>query len=223
VVLYTFDFGSGWARNNPLAVVRAFRRAHDEEPNVDTQLVMKASGLTREHRVVLVNELATTDAVLIDDHLSDSDLGDLFHASDVYCSLHRAEGFGLGMAEAMAIGKAVIGTRYSGNLEFMNDANSLLVDYTKARITSADAVANPGVERIVTMGSPWAEPSFTAAVEALRQSFQPAVRERLGAAARNDMATKFSGPAASDIIQKRLVELRESLMGFRSNWPRFSS
>ena len=51
--------------------------------------------------------------VLIDEHLSQDQLGDLFHAADVYVSLHRSEGFGLGLAEAMAIGKAVVGTAYS--------------------------------------------------------------------------------------------------------------
>ena len=50
-------------------------------------------------------------------------------ACDCYVSLHRAEGFGLTLAEAMAIGKPVIATGYSGNVDFMNDANSYLVDY----------------------------------------------------------------------------------------------
>jgi glycosyltransferase involved in cell wall biosynthesis len=197
VVLFSFDFGSGWARKNPLAVVRAFREARIAAA-ADAQLVIKASGLTAPYRAMLRNEIATTDGVLIDAHLSDADLGDLFHAADVYCSLHRAEGFGLGMAEAMAIGKTVIGTRYSGNLDFMHEDNSLLVDCTMSEIRPSDAAANPGLERIVTMGSAWAEPVHQSAVAALTRSFDPAVRAEIGPRAQSEIATNFGSGGAPD-------------------------
>ena len=63
------------------------------------------------------------------------------------------------MAESMALGKTVIGTRYSGNLDFMHDDNSILVDCAMTEIRPSDAAANPGLERIVTMGSAWAKPA----------------------------------------------------------------
>jgi glycosyltransferase involved in cell wall biosynthesis len=217
IVLFTFDFGSGWARKNPLAVVRAFREARLTS-GADAQLVIKASGLSNAHRAMLRNEIATTDGVLIDSHLTEADLGDLFHAADVYCSLHRAEGFGLGMAESMALGKTVIGTRYSGNLDFMTDDNSLLVEYRVSQIRPDDAAANPGLERIVTMGSAWAEPVHASAVAALVRSFDPAVRAALAPRAREQMSTRFSEAAAVTIVQNRLTDLRTELGRFRTDW-----
>ena len=217
VVLFSFDFGSGWGRKNPLAVVRAFREAR-LSADADAQLVIKASGLTAPFRATLRNEIATTDGVLIDSHLSEADLGDLFHAADVYCSLHRAEGFGLGMAESMALGKTVIGTRYSGNLDFMHDDNSILVDCAMTEIRPSDAAANPGLERIVTMGSAWAEPDHQSAVAALVRSFDPAVRADLGARARSEIATSFGEAAAIRIIQDRLTALRAELSRYRTDW-----
>jgi glycosyltransferase involved in cell wall biosynthesis len=219
VVLYSFDFKSGWARKNPLAVVAAFADAV-AATGADAQLVLKASGLTPAYREVLERALARTDGVLIDAHLSDADLGDLFHAADVYCSLHRAEGFGLGLAEAMAIGKTAVATRYSGNLEFMDDDNSLLVECSMAEITAADAAANPGLERIVVMGARWAEPSHEAAVAALVRSFDPATRATLGARAARDMAERFDDRAAARIVRRRLGELADELGRFRTTWPR---
>jgi len=217
VVLYTFDFNSGWARKNPLAVVAAMRDAVG--PHDDVQLVMKVSGLRDPYRAELEQAIRGIDGVIIDEHLSDANLGDLFHASDVYCSLHRAEGFGLGMAEAMAIGKTVVATRYSGNLDFMNDTNSLLVDCSMGMITPADAAANPGLERIVVMGSPWAQPDHDSAVAALRRSFDPAVRAHLGPRALSHVREFFGAEAAMEIVTRRLGELRVDLERFRTTWP----
>jgi glycosyltransferase involved in cell wall biosynthesis len=217
IVLFSFDFGSGWARKNPLAVIRAFRDAQ-RASGADAQLILKASGLTPMYRARLSAEIATTDAVLVDAHLTDADLGDLFHAADVYCSLHRAEGFGLGMAEAMAIGKTVVATRYSGNLDFTHEDNALLVDCTMTAISPTDASANPGLERIVTMGSAWAEPDHASAVEALTKSFDPAVRAELGPRASAEIATHFGEAAAITIIEDRLRALRTELGQYRTDW-----
>jgi glycosyltransferase involved in cell wall biosynthesis len=217
VVLFTFDFGSGWARKNPVAVVRAFREAR-LHAKADAQLIIKASGLAPPFKAMLRNELSTTDGVLVDEHLSDEDLGDLFHAADVYCSLHRAEGFGLGMAEAMAIGKTVIGTRYSGNLDFMHEDNSLLVDCAMTALQVRDTSPNPGLERIVAIGTQWADPVHQSAVAALVMSFDPKVRDRLGERARHEMTEHFGEAAAIEIVQRRLSELHEYLPRFQTSW-----
>ena len=58
------------------------------------------------------------NGVLIEEDLSDAELADLFLCADAYVSLHRSEGFGFGIAEAMSVGKPVIATAYSGNLDF---------------------------------------------------------------------------------------------------------
>lgn len=222
VVMFSFDFSSGWARKNPLAVIAAFRDAARAEPDANAQLVMKVSGLSGQYRAQLESELATLDGVLIDAHLSEFELGDLFHAIDVYCSLHRAEGFGLGMAEAMALGKMVIGTNYSGNLDFMNDSNSRLVACTQRAMTDEDAAANPGLHRIAIVGSSWAQPDHDDAVLALRESFDPALRQRLGAQGASDIARSYSTRAATAMMRRRLEELSLTLESQRTTWPRCS-
>lgn len=79
----------------------------------------------------LLQKLAEQDAriTILDCLLSPEEVFGLQSVCDAYVSLHRSEGFGLGMAECMALGKPVIGTGYSGNSEFMNSENSCLVDY----------------------------------------------------------------------------------------------
>ncbi len=220
VVMFSFDFSSGWARKNPLAVISAFRDAVASEPDANAQLVMKVSGLSPHYRALLQGEMATVDGVLIDEHLSENELGDLFNAIDVYCSLHRAEGFGLGMAEAMALGKMVIGTNYSGNLDYMNTKNSRLVSFRPSSLSEADAAANPGLQRIAIIGSTWAEPDHDDAVSALRESFDPAQRALLGEQARVDIARDYSTFAATQMMRGRLDELSQSLDARRSEWPR---
>jgi glycosyltransferase involved in cell wall biosynthesis len=84
--------------------------------------------------------------------------------SDCFVSLHRAEGFGLGLAEAMLLGKPVIATRYSGNLDFMGPENSLLVDYERVEIKED--------RPIYPRGEFWAEPSVQHAAAYMREVFE---------------------------------------------------
>ena len=220
VVLFSFDFNSGWARKNPLAVVRAFRDAVNEESGVNAQLVIKVSGVTADYRDLLIRELSAVDGVLIDEHLTNDEFGDLLHAIDVYCSLHRAEGFGLGLAEAMALGKLAVATNYSGNLDFMNVGNSLLVHCEMRPLSNEDVLHNPGMGTITTVGSPWAEPSHDDAVRALRQSFSAEVRDRLGSRAAVDLKNGYSAQAAIDVMKPRLATLGDELTRFHTQWPR---
>ncbi|MFM6398532.1 glycosyltransferase, partial [Planktothrix sp.] len=67
--------------------------------------------------------------IIIDKTLSDNEMKNLLRCSDCFISLHRSEGFGLGLSEAMSLGKPTIATRYGGNVDFMNESNSCLVDY----------------------------------------------------------------------------------------------
>jgi hypothetical protein len=84
--------------------------------------------------------------------------------ADCFVSLHRSEGFGLGLAEAMLLGKPVIATGYSGTLDFMNRDNSLLIDYKIVEI----AEDRP----IYTKGNFWAEPSIEHAASCMRQVYE---------------------------------------------------
>src|SRR5205823_1547928 len=101
------------------------------------------------------------DVHVIDGYLTTDEKHSLMHACDAYVSLHRAEGFGLTPAEAMSLGKPVIATRYSGNLDFMNDENSYLVSFELVPIPSD---CDPYPE-----GGLWAEPNVEEAARFMRQ------------------------------------------------------
>ena len=139
VFLFSLDFSSRIHRKNPGAVVEAFKRAfpggeRDVVLVIKTKLVdsvvqqvddyaMLQEWVKGDSRIHLINEVYTKDQML-----------DLINCCDVYVSLHRAEGFGLGMAEAMKMGKAVIATNYSGNTDFTKSDNACLVDYTLKKV-----------------------------------------------------------------------------------------
>ena len=107
-------------------------------------------------------------------------------ACDCYVSLHRAEGFGLTMAEAMAIGKPVIATGYSGNVDFMSGENSYLVDYALGRVGPDCEIYPPEGE--------WAEPSIEHAAELMRRvRDEPAEAAAKGGRARADVARLLAG------------------------------
>ncbi len=162
IFLFTFDYLSVFERKNPTAVVQAFRRAfRDEEGPL---LVIKSinGDKFRVDRERLRYEAAGRhDVILMDDYLTAGQTAALIAACDCYVSLHRAEGFGLGMAEAMLLGKPVVATGYSGNLEFMTPEHSRLVPYSLIPV-------GPGFTPYPS-GANWAEPDIAAAASILRE------------------------------------------------------
>jgi FkbM family methyltransferase len=214
VFLVSFDYQSSIARKNPLAAVEAFARAFDPtQRGSAVQLVVKAHHLDKNPRMgVLVDDaVRAVDGLLLDEHMPAADFGDLMHACDVYVSLHRAEGFGLGLAEAMAIGKPTIATAYSGNLDFMTSANSCLVGYHLVPIHRGDHILNnDDLRRTYDEGLWWAEPDVDQAVEWMRLlARDPALRERLGARAASDIANIASESRVCDFAMARLRELHQ--------------
>ena len=134
IFLFMFDMASIMERKNPLALIAAFAQAF--RGNKKVQLVLKTS--RGDSDPALIHQLhvagTTIGARVIDKMMSREDSYALMQASDCYVSLHRSEGFGLTMAEAMLMGKPVIATGYSGNLDFMDSHNSLLVDCKVVRL-----------------------------------------------------------------------------------------
>ena len=175
VVFFNFDLGS-FHRKNPLGAMRAFAQAVGNEPTA--KLVFKLN-LAKDFpdKVALLKEEASRlnigrKLVLVSGYLPRKDIYGLTNACDVYLSLHRAEGFGIGVAEAMQLGKPVIVTDYSATTEFCNSGNSIPIPYRLIAI-------RPG-EYFESMRT-WADADIDAATAALRRCYDdPAYRAAIG-------------------------------------------
>lgn len=163
-----FDANSSIERKNPEAVVRAFGNAFG--PKDDALLVVRVSNAWRiDHRERMREFLREAGRLgnrvrLITQALNRTEILQLLSASDCYVSLHRSEGFGYTCAEAMAYGRPVIATRYSGNLDFMTDSDSFLVNAREVEV----AVPDGPFQR----GSVWAEPDIDHASSLMRSVFE---------------------------------------------------
>jgi glycosyltransferase involved in cell wall biosynthesis len=125
-------------------------------------------------RAALAERAAGLRVIFMEDHVPGAEVNALFASADCYVSLHRSEGLGLGMAQAMYLGKPVIGTRYGGNLEFMTEQNSLLVNYS---LVELEETYGP-YER----GTHWAEADVEHAASLMRWAYEKRVEsEALGA------------------------------------------
>ncbi|MBV9334355.1 MAG: glycosyltransferase family 4 protein [Solirubrobacterales bacterium] len=199
--LFSFDYLSVFKRKNPVAVVDAFTRTF--APDEGAALLIKCINHDRDpdaHAQLRAAAAVHPDIQLMDRYLSPADNSSLSAVCDAYVSLHRAEGFGLGMAEAMTLGKPVIATGYSGNLDFMSPSNSLLVDH---RMVPIGPGAGPYPADAV-----WAEPDGEHASRLMRQAFDNPERAReLGARAAADIRRTHSREAAGRIMRRRLESI----------------
>ncbi len=188
VVLFAYDVRSTLARKNPEAVVEAFRRATVNDPN--PVLVIKINGEAAwapAHDYIESVIADVPNVHVIRDVLPDSGIKDLMARADIVLSLHRSEGFGLLLAEAMAAAKPVIATGWSGNVDFMPRDCCVLVDYRLVPVRDPQNIYN-------NYGAQWAEPDIDQATKALRRLLDdPAERQRLGQMARAHV-TRFFAP-----------------------------
>jgi glycosyltransferase involved in cell wall biosynthesis len=199
--LFVFDYLSTVQRKNPVGLISAFKRAF--APGEGPRLLIKSINaplrpLAEEE--VLWAAHGRPDIHVIDRSLTGEELGGLMAACDCYVSLHRSEGFGLTLAEAMAIGKPVIGTRYSGNVDFMNADNSYLVDFKIGRV-------GPDCEIYPPEGT-WAEPSVEHAAELMRRVYgEPGEARARGERARADVSRLLSPASTGRAMRERLERL----------------
>ena len=201
--LFSFDFNSFVARKNPEGAISAFKRAFGGERN-DVGLVVKAiNGANKPAKLAEIRELIGDDSriVVLDHFLTRDQVFDLQNVVDAYVSLHRAEGLGLGLAESMYLGKPVIGTGYSGNLEFMNDDNSCLVGYRLVPVVKGEYLYDDERYR-------WAEPDVDQAARWMKVLVDDqAFRERIARRAQADMRAKFSPANTAALIRQRLQQI----------------
>jgi glycosyltransferase involved in cell wall biosynthesis len=210
VFLFVFDVHSHLPRKNPAAAIAAFRRAFPRGTGV--RLVLKSVNATADPEgCAELRELAAGAPIDFHDGYWDADeVRDLFAACDAYVSLHRSEGTGLTIAEAMAAGKPVIATDWSGNTDFADASNSYPVAYELTTVAR-----NVGPYRA---GEIWAEPDVTHAAALMRAVVaDPGVAAERGAAARRRIQRDYGARAIADLVRARLdvIGSRELLGTFR--------
>ncbi|MDD3371550.1 MAG: glycosyltransferase family 4 protein, partial [Alphaproteobacteria bacterium] len=187
IVFFTYDIRSTHARKNPEAVIRAFRTAAGNNPS--SVLVIKINNSQTwpdsEARLKKCAE-GLTNVYFMHEKLSSEDMRNLIARVDIILSLHRAEGFGMLLAEGMAAAKPVIATGWSANTEYMTPESGILIDYKLVPIVD-DQHGYDG------LGGVWAEPDVDQAASELRRLIgDPAERTRLGLAARRQIMAYLS-------------------------------
>ncbi len=201
-VLIMFDYLSTLERKNPLGAIEAYRRAF--APDDGAVLVVKSvNGRHRPERHAEVMALVEKrkDIVSIDRTISGAERDALIGACDCYLSLHRSEGHGMPLAEAMALGKPVVATAYGGNIEFMNDANSYLVAWTPTRVGEQVEHYSPGAN--------WAEPDIEHAARSLRAVHSDPHAARIRAQrGREDVLALLAPEVVGGQMRRRMQELQ---------------
>lgn len=161
--IFSFDFLSSVERKNPMAIIRAFKMAFSEEDKSACLILKTVNGSHYVSAMENLYQLIDEDPriKIWDEYLTQDEMRGLIRSCDCYISLHRAEGLGLGLAEAMYMGKVTIATSYSGNLEFMNSKNSILVPYELTDISSGQYTD--------AIGQRWAEPNLEFAANCMKK------------------------------------------------------
>lgn len=159
VFLFFFDFRSYIDRKNPISIIKAFENVCKKCPSEDIRLIIKINrdNNSFEEKFLQLDDIANRcqyrDRIIVIDKIyTDNEIKNLVRCCDCFISLHRSEGFGRGMAEAMFLGKPVIATAYSGNIDFMNNDNSCLVRY---KLTDVKEEQYPFAQ-----GQVWADPDI---------------------------------------------------------------
>jgi len=206
--LFAFDFWSTVGRKNPYGVIEAFqlafprRRSWGLRPQ-EARLVLKLASSRQfpEATEALRQRIANDPRItLITEHLPAAAFDALYAQADALVSLHRAEGFGLAMAEAMAAGLPVVATGYSGNLDFMPPGSAELIPYTLTPIQRS--------EGDYRAGNLWAEPDLDAAASALRRlASEPAQGAALGERGRQAVQLLLAPGRLAAVVQQRLGTL----------------
>jgi hypothetical protein len=197
-----FDYSSTFARKNPIGLVEAFRRAFAEDSGA--HLFIRSINGKRDSRSRRLLESAAAgrpDIHIVDRYVSPGEKNAMLARCDCYVSLHRAEGFGLPLAEAMRLEKPVIATGWSGNLEFMTQANSYLVDYKLSRVGAGSWPYLPDAQ--------WADPDLDDAARLMREVFaDPRSAAARGRLAAREIGARHDPSEVGVTVAARLDDLR---------------
>ena len=192
IVFFNYNFKTGYNRKNPKASIRAFSKAFKNILNAKllfkTQKAKMFPAEAEELRMLAVDLGVGSRFQMLDTYIPEEDIYGLTAACDVYLSLHRGEGFGLGMAEAMSLGKPVVATNYSANTEFTVDGCSIPVPYKMVPVENIGC--DPAYYKDVKT---WPEPDVDYAADALLRLYNnPILRKEIGEKARRFIKEHFS-------------------------------
>jgi len=206
LVLTMYDFSSIQERKNPEATLDAFDRAFRESHAGATLVIKTQNADFHPQEVALLRErlAGRKDVIWINETLSRQDVYNLLAACDAFISLHRSEGFGLALAEAMFLGKPVVATNWSGNTDFMRPDNSFPVNFELTRLKQDFSVYRAG--------QTWADPDIDHAAWSLRQAVEDdPLRAKISRQAMRTIREEFSPDSVGRRIRARLDYLQTVL------------
>ncbi|MCL1667830.1 glycosyltransferase family 4 protein [Elizabethkingia ursingii] len=210
--LFVFDYNSLIERKNTLGLIDAYEKAFGKN-NQHVKLILKTS-IPNHHpkaKEKVLSRIGDNKSIIYkEEMLRRGELLALMNQADCYISLHRSEGFGLTMAEAMALGKPVIATGYSGNLDYMNTNNSFLVKYKIVK--QEDDLG------VLPKDNYWSEPDTDHAAEMMKFVFNnQEYAKKIGEQARQDINKQLSLHTIGMKMKTRLNVIEKVILPERDN------
>jgi glycosyltransferase involved in cell wall biosynthesis len=201
--MFSFDYHSSPYRKNPIGALQAFQHAfRKNDENVG--LVIKSIGNLNRYAEVTValRQAAATDPriIVIERNMSRAEVLGLIYASDAYISLHRSEGFGMGMAEALNFGRIVIATDYSGSTDFLTQQTGFPIPFSLRPVA---------VHEYPWSGRQyWAEPDISSAAATMQMIVKlPYVARERANAGQQFVRRKYGALAIGQIMKTRICHL----------------
>lgn len=205
LVSFIFSAGSSINRKNPQAIIEAFRIFAAECPSAF--LLMKASGNADKDaglRELIASVAGNNRISIVTDRLSDADINGLIRSSDAYLSLHRSEGFGLTVAEAIMQRTPVISTAWSGTVDFCDPDNSWLV------ASPLIPVVDTHPEFAGLKNAVWADPSPEIAAAHLREIFRAPELAREKAGKAREFLLRYLAENSYEKALEKLIAMQAS-------------
>jgi glycosyltransferase involved in cell wall biosynthesis len=201
--MFSFDYYSSLYRKNPVGAIEAFQRAFPEG-NENVGLIVKSNGNAQPNPDVkgTVSQAAAADPriVVLEKSMSRAEILGLIHSCDAYISLHRSEGFGMGIAEAMSFGRVVIATDFSGSTSFVTPQTGFPVQFTLRRVAVREY---PWADKQL-----WAEPDINSAASALETVWRrPDLARERANAGQKLVQQRFGMTEVGEMMKSRIAWL----------------